>query len=70
MPDDPELTPCYTTFEVAEALRVTPTTVRRWLAKGLLVGIRLPNGEYRIPAEALSQFVGAAGIPTSSGSRR
>lgn len=49
--------PCYSAAEVAAALRVSVVTIRRWLARGRLEGFRLPNGDYRVPAEAWRRFV-------------
>ena len=39
----------WTAEELAEILRVHVVTVRRWIAAGHLVAIRLPGGGYRIP---------------------
>lgn len=46
----------YTTGEVAEALRCSPRAVRRWVQRGLLGGIRLPN-RVLIPRRELVRFL-------------
>jgi excisionase family DNA binding protein len=45
MPQLPEL---LTTSEVAEMLRTSSETVRRWAASGQIDAIPLPSGQYRI----------------------
>lgn len=35
--------------EVAQELRVSVGTVKRWLRNGDLEGVRLPGGDWRIP---------------------
>ncbi len=46
----------FTVEELALALRVNLTTVRRWIAKGLVRASQLPGGAYRIPREELARF--------------
>lgn len=53
-----------TAREVAERLRVSPRTVRRWAAAGRLQAVRLGSGPrrpYRVPASALERFARPAG---------
>jgi excisionase family DNA binding protein len=52
----------YTTDEVAELLRVHPTTVRRWIASGRVRAIRLPGGNYRLTTEHLADLIQAEGF--------
>jgi excisionase family DNA binding protein len=42
-----------TISETAKLLRVSPSTVRNWAAKGRVPFIELPGGDYRIPREEL-----------------
>jgi excisionase family DNA binding protein len=45
-----------TPTEVGKALKVDPKTVTRWIAKGLLRGIKTPGGQnrcYRTDIEAI-----------------
>jgi len=52
-----------TVREVAERLRSSPETVRRWLRQGKLRGFR-PGGTklgYRVPESELQRFLRAAG---------
>ena len=47
-----------TVNEVAERLRVTPLTVRRWLKSGELVGIQLGDrAGWRIDPDDLARFI-------------
>lgn len=53
-----------TTGQVARMLEVTPLTVRRWIAAGVLDAIRprareggLKHGRYRIPRESVEAFL-------------
>ncbi len=50
-----------TVNEVAERLKVTPLTVRRWLYNGELAGIRLSSGRagWRITQADLDEFLAA-----------
>ncbi|MCB9730206.1 MAG: helix-turn-helix domain-containing protein [Deltaproteobacteria bacterium] len=45
-----------TTADVAAALQVSERSVRRWLARGELAGMRLPGGGWRVSREALDAF--------------
>ena len=49
----------YTVQEVAERVRTTPETVRRWLRSGRLRGIRLGGTKlgYRIAESDLQRFL-------------
>ncbi len=49
-----------TTGEVAERLGVHERTVRRYISLGLLRHVRLPGGHYRVPENALSEFMGGS----------
>jgi excisionase family DNA binding protein len=61
-----------TVREVAERLRSSPETVRRWLRQGKLRGFR-PGGTklgYRVPESELQRFLSSAereGKPPSDG---
>lgn len=61
-----------TVREVAERLRSSPETVRRWLRQGKLRGFR-PGGTklgYRVPEGELQRFLRNAGeekLPPSNG---
>lgn len=46
-----------TTSEVAQALRVDSSTVRRWATTGAIAAVRLPNGTFRIPRTALDELL-------------
>ena len=47
----------YTTREVAEILRVREETIRAWLRKGKLLGIKLPDGDYRIKESTVREIL-------------
>lgn len=49
-----------TTAEVAEALRVDSSTVRRWATAGAISSIRLPNGTIRIPKSEVDRMLTSA----------
>jgi excisionase family DNA binding protein len=56
-----------TVREVAERLRSSPETVRRWLRQGKLRGFR-PGGTklgYRVPESELQRFLRVAGQGTT-----
>lgn len=55
-PDNPDTDALYTTAKVAELFGVTTETVRDWLAKGKLRGIRLETGQYRVRRADLMAF--------------
>jgi len=51
-----------TTREFAEAARVTPETVRRWVRRGRLVPAgRTPTGQLRFRAEQVGEALSARG---------
>ena len=54
--------PPLTTTEVASIAKVSVKTVRRWIAVGnngkSLPHLKTPGGAYRIPPEALQDFLG------------
>lgn len=53
-PEAPEL---LTTAEVAEMLRVSQSTVQRWVQLGQLDAIRLPSGGIRIRREDVDKLL-------------
>jgi excisionase family DNA binding protein len=60
-----------TVQEVAERLRVTPLTVRRWLNSGALSGIHLGNrAGWRISEADLSAFLEARRGPAGAEAQR
>lgn len=58
-----------TTSEVAQALRVDSSTVRRWAATGAIAAVRLPNGTFRIPRTALDELLAPTEAATPEDSR-
>jgi excisionase family DNA binding protein len=58
------------TREAAAALGVHERTLRRYMSSGLLGCRRLPGGHYRIPEEAIHEFLGAGDAPVRGGRRR
>lgn len=57
-----------TVQEVADRLKVTPLTVRRWLNKGELVGIQLGDrAGWRITEDDLRRFVDARRFTPETG---
>ena len=42
--------------EFAELFRVHVSTARRWIAQGSVRAIRLPGGQYRIPAAEIERL--------------
>jgi len=46
----------YTTGEIAEMLGVTTSTVRYWIGKGWLEGIRV-GGRFKVEGESLLKFL-------------
>lgn len=54
------MTTYLTVAEAALILKVHQNSVRRWLHRDIFAKvIRLPGGQYRIPADALDAMVGA-----------
>jgi len=59
--------PMLTTEEVAWALRVDPSTVRRWIAQGKLRASRLPGrGFLRVSQAEVDRLLAAPAQATSS----
>ena len=46
-----------TVEEVATTLKVPETTIRKWLKDGKLKGVKLPNGDWRIPHDAVREMM-------------
>lgn len=46
-----------TSAEVARICRVSPATLRRWRASGLLPAARLPSGHYRYDAAVIARLL-------------
>ncbi|MGV9184659.1 MerR family transcriptional regulator [Arcanobacterium canis] len=46
-----------TTREVVEIMRVSPTTVTRWVATGKVSAITLPGGQLRFPSSQIHQLL-------------
>ena len=53
----------YTTYDIGRMTGTDPTTVHKWIDKGLLRGFRTPGGHRRVTAEALKAFLVAHGMP-------
>ena len=52
--------------EAAQALRVTPWTLRKWLNEGTLQGVRpRPGGRWRVPQSALDRIAETRGAGQS-----
>jgi excisionase family DNA binding protein len=51
-----ESTEYLTPREVAEQLHVSQGTVVRWVRLGLVEGIRLPGGQYRVPKSEIDRL--------------
>ncbi|MBU0493512.1 MAG: helix-turn-helix domain-containing protein [Chloroflexi bacterium] len=62
-PDIPD-TPFLTVDQVAEALKVSDGTIRRWVREGLLPGIQIAN-RVRIPRQELIEALEQARIQPS-----
>jgi excisionase family DNA binding protein len=60
--------PLLTVQEVAQALRLHPETVRRWLADGRLQGRRFASDRagWRIPRAELDRVLVAHGLPANT----
>jgi excisionase family DNA binding protein len=43
--------------EVADQLAVAPKTIRRWVKKGSLAGVKMPGGDWRIRPEHLDNWL-------------
>jgi excisionase family DNA binding protein len=53
--------PVLTRAEVAEVLRVHPSTVTRWAAAGLLSYVRTPSGERRYRRDDVEELLNQPG---------
>jgi excisionase family DNA binding protein len=47
----------FTVAEIAALLSVKISTVRTWLAKGELHGLKLPGGDWRVRQEELDRML-------------
>ena len=56
MPTGPHDKTMLSTKEVADIMGVTSETVRDWINRGRLTGVRLPSGQFRVTRAALSTF--------------
>ena len=56
MPTVTKMQPLLTPSEVAETLRVEPSTVYKWLKNGTLPSVRL-GGTVRVPAHAIEDLL-------------
>lgn len=53
----PELPELLTVSEVAAALRVSPATIRNWIAQGTIVTAPHPGRHHRIPRRELDRYL-------------
>lgn len=53
----------YTTHDVAKLIQVDPSTVSKWVDKGLLLAFRTPGGHRRVRADDLRSFLSAYKMP-------
>jgi excisionase family DNA binding protein len=51
----------------AKMLEVTPMTVKRWLARGLLEGFTTPTGQYRIYLDSVERHTQGTDMDTTPG---
>lgn len=49
-----------TTSQIADQLQVDPSTVRKWVAKGLLKAVTLPGGHHRFRQEDIEALLAEA----------
>lgn len=48
----------YTPNQVADILQVSAVTVKRWLNKGVIPGIKIgPGGQWRIRSDELTDYI-------------
>ena len=57
----------FTVAEVAELLSVSMSTIRTWLAKGGLTGLKLPGGDWRVRKEELDKMLARGERPGRAG---
>lgn len=55
-----------TTSQIADQLQVDPSTVRKWVAKGLLEAVTLPGGHHRFRPEDVEALLAAPAKATAS----
>jgi excisionase family DNA binding protein len=53
----------YTTHDISRLLQVDPSTVSKWIDKGILVAFRTPGGHRRVRAADLRSFLIAHQMP-------
>ncbi|MBN7454273.1 MerR family transcriptional regulator [Mycobacteroides abscessus] len=56
----------FTTSEVADRLRVDSSTIRKWVAKGLLKAVTLPGGHHRFRPEDVEALLADASKAVAS----
>lgn len=56
----------FTTSEVADRLRVDSSTIRKWVAKGLLKAVTLPGGHHRFRPEDIEAMLAVTSEATAS----
>jgi excisionase family DNA binding protein len=49
-----------TVEEAAKILKIHPVTLRNWLRKGKIQGVKISQREWRIPESALREFIEGA----------
>lgn len=55
--------PIFTTYDIGRMTGTDPTTVHKWIDKGLLRGYRTPGGHRRVRSEDLRAFLVAHKMP-------
>jgi excisionase family DNA binding protein len=55
--------PLYTTHEISRIIQVDPSTVSKWIDKGILVAFRTPGRHRRVRASDLRSFLVAHEMP-------
>ncbi len=53
----------YTTYDIGRMTGTDPTTVHKWIDKGLMHGYRTPGGHRRVTKDSLQAFLVAHGMP-------
>src|SRR4029453_6289630 len=53
----------YTTHDISHLLQVDPSTVSKWIDRGILVAFRTPGGHRRVRAGDLRSFLIAHEMP-------
>ena len=49
--------------QLAEHLQLTPDTVTAWIKRGWVIGTKLPNGRFVIPASEVDRLTQNGGRP-------